>query len=85
LTYSESDKDFFLGSETNTRQAIRGYGYVRFQLDSRGFMGIKHMLYVPNLKVNLVSVIAFEDDSYAVAFHNGRVLMYSREDTHTRK
>jgi hypothetical protein len=64
LTFSESDTDCFVGSGTNTRQAIRGYGYVRFQLKLRGFMGIKHMLYVPELKVNLLSVATFEDDGY---------------------
>jgi hypothetical protein len=39
------------------------------------------MLYVTNLKVNLLSVVDFEDEGYAVAFHNGHVLVYSREAT----
>jgi hypothetical protein len=60
-----------VGSGTNTRQAIRGYGYVRFHLESGGFMGIEHMLYVPDLKVNLLSVATFEDDGYVVTFQNG--------------
>jgi hypothetical protein len=81
LTFSESDTDCFVGSGTNTRQAIKGYGYVRFQLESGGFMGIEHMLYVPDLKVNLLSVASFEDDGYVVTFQNGRVLVYSREAT----
>jgi hypothetical protein len=81
LTFSEIDTDFYVGSGTNTRQAIKGYGYVRFQLESGGFMGIEHMLYVPYLKVNLLSVAAFEDEGYAVAFQNGQVLVYSREAT----
>jgi hypothetical protein len=44
-------------------------------------MGINNMLYVPDLKVNLLSVATFEDEGYAVTFHNGRVLVYSREAT----
>jgi hypothetical protein len=78
LTFSESDTDCYVGSGTNTRQAIRGYGYVRFHLSGR-ILGIEHMLYVPYLKVNLLSVAAFEDEGYAVAFQNGQVLVYSRE------
>jgi hypothetical protein len=28
LNFSKSNTDFFVGSGTNTKQAIRGYGYV---------------------------------------------------------
>jgi hypothetical protein len=34
-------------------------------------MGIEHMLYVLDLKVNLLSVATFEYEDYAVTFHNG--------------
>jgi len=70
-----------VGSRTNTEQSIKGYGYARFQLDSGGFLGIEHRLYVVDLKVNLLSVSSFEDDGYALTFQNGRVLVYSREAT----
>jgi hypothetical protein len=39
------------------------------------------MLYVLYLKVNLLLVVAFEDDIYEIAFHNDQVLVYSREET----
>jgi hypothetical protein len=81
LNFLESDIYFFVGSGTNTRKSIREYGYVRFHLKSRGFMRIEHMLYVPELKVNLLSIATFEDGSYVVAFKNGQVDMYSREST----
>jgi hypothetical protein len=68
FTSSESDTDCFVGSGTNIEQAIIGYGYVRFQLELGGLMVIEHMLFVPDLKVNLLSVVTFEDDCYAVAF-----------------
>jgi hypothetical protein len=79
LTFSEIDTDCYVGSGTNTRKAIRGYGYVRFQLRSGGFLGIENMLYVPDLKVNLLSVVSFEDDGYIVTFKDGQVLVHSRE------
>jgi hypothetical protein len=81
LTFLEIDTNFYVGSGTNTKQTIRGFGYVRFHLESGGFMGIEHMLYVPYLKVSLLSVATFEDEGYAIIFQNGQVLVYSREDT----
>jgi hypothetical protein len=37
------------------------------------------MLYVPDLKVNLLSVATFEDDGYIVTFKDGQVRVHSRE------
>jgi hypothetical protein len=56
-----------VGSGTNTRHAVKGVSYVRFQLESGGFMGIEHMLYLLELKVNLLSLSTFEDEGYVVA------------------
>jgi hypothetical protein len=81
LNFSEIDTNFYVGYGTNTRQAIKGYGYVRFHLESGGFLGIEHMLYVPYFKVKLLLVAYFEDEGYAIAFQNDDVLVYSREDT----
>ena len=30
LTFSEIETNFYVGSSTNTRKAVRGVGYVRF-------------------------------------------------------
>jgi hypothetical protein len=68
LTFSEIDTYCYVRYGTNTRQSITGYGYVRFQLDLGGFMGIENMLYVPELKVNILAVAYFEDEGYAVTF-----------------
>jgi len=81
LTFSKINTNCYVGYGTNTGQAIRGFGYVRFQLESGGFLGIEHMLYAPDLKVNLLSVVAFKDERYAIAFQDGEVLVYSREAT----
>jgi hypothetical protein len=79
LTFLEINTYCYVGSLTNTRQTIRGYGYVIFKLESGGLLGIEHMLYVPYLKVNLLSVVAFEYEGYAVIFQDGQVLVYSRK------
>jgi hypothetical protein len=79
LTFSKIDADLYVGYGTDTRQEIKGYGYVRFQFESGGFLRIKHMLYVPYLKVNLLLFASFEDEGYNVTFKNNQVLVYSRE------
>jgi hypothetical protein len=81
LTFSKIDPNLYVGFGTNTRQEIREFGYVRFQLELGGFMGIEHMLYVQYLKVMLLSVAAFKDQGYAVTFQDGQVLVYSKEAT----
>jgi len=53
--------DCYVGYGTNTRHAVKGVGYVRFQIESGGFLGIEQMLFVPELKVSLLSVSTFED------------------------
>jgi hypothetical protein len=68
LTFSEIDTDCYVGSGTNIWQVIRGYGYVRFHRESGGFMRIEHMLYVIDLKVNLLLVVDFEDEGYTITF-----------------
>jgi hypothetical protein len=81
LIFSEIDLDCYVGSGTNTRHAVKGVGYVRFQLESRGFLGIEHMLFVPELKVNFLSVSYFKDEGYGVVFQDGHVLIYSEKST----
>jgi hypothetical protein len=39
------------------------------------------MLYVLDLKVNLLSVLDFDDEGYAFVFQDGQVIVYSREAT----
>jgi hypothetical protein len=49
---------------------------VRFQLESGGSLEVAEVLFVPELKVNLLSVSALEDEGYGVVFHHGQVLIY---------
>jgi len=53
LSFLDIDTDCYVGSRTNNRHAIKGFGYVIFQVDSGRFFGIEHMLYVWDLKVNI--------------------------------
>jgi len=44
-------------------------------------MGIEQMLFVPKLKVNFLSVLAFKDEGYGVVFQDGQVLVYLEKST----
>eukprot|EP01018_Ginkgo_biloba_P038969 Gb_38766 [translate_table: standard] len=56
--------------------AVRGVGRVRFQLEFGNPLEMDEVLFVPGLKLNLLSVSALEDDGYAVLFEGGHVLIY---------
>lgn len=60
---------------------MKGIGTIRFQLEACGFMEIEHMLFVPKLRVNLLSVSTLEDGGDGITFQQGKVLVSLAEDT----
>jgi hypothetical protein len=82
LSVSEKDSDCYVKSGMHTMHAVKGVGCVRFQLESGVSLEVAGVMYVPGLKVNLLSVSALEDMGYAVTFEDGHVLIRSvRADT----
>jgi hypothetical protein len=75
LSVSETGSDSHVGSGADTMHAVKGVGCVRFQLESGGSLEVVGVMYVPELKVNLLSVAALEDMGYAVMFEDGQVLI----------
>lgn len=65
----------------DTKHAVKGVGTVLFQLESGGSLKVADVLYVPKLKMNLLSVSALEDKGYAVVFQDGHVLIHSEGAT----
>jgi hypothetical protein len=61
--------------------AVKGVGCVRFQLESGGSLEVDEVMFVPELRVNLLSVSALEDKGYAVMFEDGQVLIRSEGAT----
>jgi hypothetical protein len=64
-------------SGASTMHAVKGVGSVRFQLESGVSLEVAGVMYVPGLKVNLLSVSAL-DMGYAVMFEDGHVLIRSK-------
>jgi hypothetical protein len=54
---------------------VKGVGCVRFQLESGGSLEVDEVMYVPELRVNFLSMSTLEDKGYAVMFEDGKVLI----------
>jgi hypothetical protein len=63
-------------SEGGMARAIRGVGRVRFRLKYGGLLEVDGVLFVPRLRVNLLSVSALEDVGYCTLFKRGHVFIY---------
>jgi len=77
LSVSETGSDFHVGSASSTMNAVKGVGCVRFQLESGCSLEVAKVLFVPELKVSLLSVSTLEDMGYAVMFKDGQLFIRS--------
>jgi hypothetical protein len=57
-------------------KVVRGVGNVRFQLEFGGLLELDRVLFVPGLRVNLLSVSALKDVGYCVLFKREHVFIY---------
>jgi hypothetical protein len=57
-------------------RVVRGVGNVRFQLEFGELLELDGVLFVPGLRVNLLSVSALEDVGYCVLFKREHVFIY---------
>jgi hypothetical protein len=62
----------------NSKHAVKGVGEASLQLDSGNRLLIKDILFVQNLKKNLLSISALEDKGFRVAFVDGQFLLWSK-------
>lgn len=57
---------------------MEGEGTFSFQLKSGGLLEAQDVLYVPELKKNLLSISALDDMGFAILFKKGKVLIHSK-------
>jgi hypothetical protein len=62
----------------DSKHAVKGVGEASLQLDSGNHLLIKDILFVHNLKKNLLSIYALENKGFRVAFVDGQVLLWTR-------
>ena len=77
---SETGLNQFVQSEGGHARAVRGVGKVRFQLSHGGYLDQDGVLFVPGMRVNLLSVSALEDAGYSTLFLRGHVYIFLDRD-----
>lgn len=65
----------------NTKYAARGARKTSFQLENGDHLRMRNVLYVPELKKNLLSISAMEDKGFRIAFVDGKVLTWPKESS----
>jgi hypothetical protein len=63
-------------NEGGMARAVRGVGNVRFQLEFGGLLELDGVLFVPGLRVKLLSVSALEDVGYCILFKREQFFIY---------
>jgi hypothetical protein len=63
---------------TNAKCGVEGVGTIRFQLELGGSLEVAYVLYVLELKKNLLLVLAMEDKGYAITFEYGQGLVQAK-------
>eukprot|EP00253_Pinus_taeda_P036666 PITA_36666 len=74
LIEKETNLEIILGD--NMKYPVKGVGNVSLKLNQGNTIHLQDVLYVPNLKKNLVSISAMEDKGYKVTFNNGKVRVW---------
>jgi hypothetical protein len=72
LSVSETSSNYHVKNGACTRHAVKGVGYVRFQLELGVSLEVDEVMYVLELKVNLLSISDLEDMGYEVMFVDGQ-------------
>jgi len=62
----------------NSKYPVKGVGNVTLQLNQGNTIDLQDVLYVPDLKKNLVSISTMEDKGYKVAFNDGKVRVWKK-------
>jgi hypothetical protein len=76
LVEKESHLHVVLGD--NSRYTMKGVGTSSFQLYLDIPIQLNEILFVPVMKMNLVSIYALEDKGYKVTFSEGKVLAWHK-------
>eukprot|EP00253_Pinus_taeda_P002162 PITA_02162 len=76
LIEKETNLEIILGD--NSKYLVKGVENVSLQLNQGNTIHLQEVLYVPNLKKNLVSILTMEDKGYKVAFIDGKVRVWKK-------
>jgi hypothetical protein len=81
LDLTEIDSDCSVNCGASPQHEIKGFGRMRFQLESGGLLKVGEVLYVPELTINFLSVSALDESGFRVVFNSGHVFLYPMGET----
>jgi hypothetical protein len=73
LDLIEINSDYSVNRGASPQHTVKGVGRMRFQLDSGGLLEVGEVLYVPELRVNFISMSSLDESGFGVVFNNGHV------------
>eukprot|EP00253_Pinus_taeda_P029346 PITA_29346 len=74
LVEKETNLEIVLGDDM--KYPVKSVGNVSLKLNQGNTIHLQDVLYLPNLKKNLVSILAMEDKGYKVTFSDGKVRIW---------
>ena len=74
----EKDTNLEITLGDNATYPVKGTGTVTLHLSQGQVIRLQDVLYVPDLKKNLVSISTMEDKGFKVAFVDGKVLVWKK-------
>jgi hypothetical protein len=63
----------------NAKYVVKGIGTTSFQLESRNFLHMNDVLFVPGLRKNILYISKLEDKGFRVAFVDGKFLVWPKD------
>eukprot|EP00253_Pinus_taeda_P002446 PITA_02446 len=76
LIERDTNLEIILG--VNATYPVKGVGNVTLQLNQGNTIHLQEVLYVPDLKKNLVSISVMEDKGFKVAFIDGKIHVWNK-------
>jgi hypothetical protein len=67
-SFIDSDSEMHMELGVGTNHAVKGSETVSFQMDSGGVLRVQNVLWVPELKRSVISVLVIEKKGYEVLF-----------------
>jgi len=61
-----------------TKHVVKGYGTMPFWMESIGVLRVTDMLWVPKLKISMLSFLVIEKKEFDIAFQDGKELIMPR-------
>jgi hypothetical protein len=78
-TLTETGPDLCVEVGTRAKHSVRGSDTISFRMESSEIPRVSNVLWVPELRKSVLSILEIERKGYRVLFRNGQVLLVPRQ------